>query len=377
MLTKIYIDNILCFTNFELHLSPFTVLLGGNGSGKTSILELVDRVRQFVIEGIDVDTFAPSETLTRWDNRDEQKVGLAVTLDGEQFEYEVVIKHTPDRDKRRVMSERLTSDGDKLFEFDDQAVVHLYNDHGEEKHAMPFDWSQSSLGRMQERRENTRLVRFRRWLKDIQLARPDPRHVSSRSERSKSSMAPDLSDFAAWLRGHFETSPKGPGDLDAQLRQVLDGFDTLHNEDLGKNQRQLQARFRPPKSKAKSGKPVSLGFEELSDGQRQLVMLYALVILELDPGKSLLVDEPDNFLALREIQPWLNLLQDHRDEHGGQVILSSHHPDVLNQMAIDHGTWLWRDSGGPVRARPFQEIADRFDKAITSSEIVARGWEEA
>lgn len=103
-------------------------------------------------------------------------------------------------------------------------------------------------------------------------------------------------------------------------------------------------------------------------------MLYALLMLELESGKTLLIDEPDNFLALAEIQPWLNLLQDRRKDKGGQVILVSHHPEVLNQVALAHGTWLWRDSGGPVRARPFRDIAEQFKDTLTCSEIIARGW---
>ena len=374
MLTRIYIDNILCFTNFQLDVNPLMFLLGENGSGKTSIIELIDQVRQFVIEGIDVDALAPPNTLTRWDARDDQKIRLTAILDNEQFEYELIIRHTADRAKRRVLTENLSSKEDKLFVFDEQAVVHLYNDRGEEKHAMPFDWSQSSLGRMQERRENTRLIRFRQWLKNIQLARPDPRHVESRTEHGKSAMTPGLSDFPGWLRGHFERNPQEAAALNNQLKLVLEGFESLRNEDLGRNLLQLNARFQPPKSGDKPKKPVDLAFDELSDGQRQLVMLYALVILQLDPGETLLIDEPDNFLALREIQPWLSFLQDQRDERGGQVLLVSHHPEVLNQMAMEHGTWLWRDNGGPVRARPFREIADRFDGAAPNSEIIARGW---
>ena len=375
MLTRLYIDNFLCFSNFELRLESLTLLLGENGSGKTSIIELIDRIRRFVIGGTDIDAFAPSSTLTRWDSRNDQKFTLAATVEDEEFEYELVIRHTDDRMKRKVLTERLASKGDTLFLFDEEAVVHLHNNAGDERATMPFDWSQSSLGRMQERQENTRLFRFRNWLKNIQLARPDPRYVHSRSEMSKSSIKPDLSDFAAWLRGHFETGPQGPAALDNALKGVLEGFETLLNQDLGGSLRRLQARFRLAGDES-DAKPIDFSFEELSDGQRQLVMLYALLLLGFDSGRTLMIDEPDNFLALSEIQPWLNRLEEQREDKGGQVILVSHHPEVLNQVAIDHGTWLWREGCDPVRARRFSEIADRFADSLTSAEIVARRWTE-
>lgn len=378
MLTRIYLDNILCFTNLELCLEPLAVLLGDNGSGKTSIIELIDSVRRFVVDGLTVDQFAPSNTLTRWDTRNDQRIILTAEVQAQLFEYELVITHTDDRLKRKVLTERLSSGGDTLFLFDEQATAHLYNDSGIEEKDIPLDWSRSSLGWIREGPENKRLARFRQWLKQVQLVRPDPRHVEPRSEQSKSSMEPDLRDFPAWLRGHFETGPQGPAALDQVLKGVLEGFDTLLNENLGGNLRRLQARFRALGSKEKRepvpGKPIDLAFDELSDGQRQLVMLYALLMLELESGKTLLIDEPDNFLALAEIQPWLNLLQDRRKDKGGQVILVSHHPEVLNQVALAHGTWLWRDSGGPVRARPFRDIAEQFKDTLTCSEIIARGW---
>jgi len=123
MLTRLYIDNFLCFSNFELRLEPLTLLLGENGSGKTSIIELIDRIRQFVIGGTDVDAFAPSSTLTRWDTRNDQKFTLAATVENEEFEYELVIRHTDDRTKRKVLTERLSSKGDTLFVTDQPSAM--------------------------------------------------------------------------------------------------------------------------------------------------------------------------------------------------------------------------------------------------------------
>ena len=233
MLTRIYLDNILCFTNLELCLEPLAVLLGDNGSGKTSIIELIDSVRRFVVDGLTVDQFAPSNTLTRWDTRNDQRIILTAEVQAQLFEYELVITHTDDRLKRKVLTERLSSGGDTLFLFDEQATAHLYNDSGIEEKDIPLDWSRSSLGWIREGPENKRLARFRQWLKQVQLVRPDPRHVEPRSEQSKSSMEPFLWDLPAWLRGHFETGPQGPAALDQVLKGVLEGFDTLLNENLG------------------------------------------------------------------------------------------------------------------------------------------------
>ena len=37
-------------------------------------------------------------------------------------------------------------------------------------------------------------------------------------------------------------------------------------------------------------------------------------------------DEPDNFIALQEIQPWLVSLCQAVEDHGSQALIISHHP---------------------------------------------------
>ena len=60
------------------------------------------------------------------------------------------------------------------------------------------------------------------------------------------------------------------------------------------------------------------------------------------------IDEPDNFVALEEIQPWLLGVQDRVNDLGAQVLIASHHPELLNQLAPRSGLVV----AAPRRARP-------------------------
>ena len=86
---------------------------------------------------------------------------------------------------------------------------------------------------------------------------------------------------------------------------------------------------------------IDLPFSEVSEGQRALIALYMLVYCALTPDRTLLIDEPDNFIALAEIQPWLMKLLDRVDETNGQVILVSHHPELWGSACIPR----WRVAG--------------------------------
>ena len=52
---------------------------------------------------------------------------------------------------------------------------------------------------------------------------------------------------------------------------------------------------------------------------------------------TVIFDEPDNFLSLREIQPWLMTFADTIEESGGRVLIISHHPEIINQRAPKSG----------------------------------------
>ena len=82
MFVRCYADNYRCFTSFTLPLAPLSVLLGANGSGKSTVIGLIARLRDFILgREKSLDLFPP-RTLTRWDKRIEQTFELAVKLTG-------------------------------------------------------------------------------------------------------------------------------------------------------------------------------------------------------------------------------------------------------------------------------------------------------
>lgn len=64
----------------------------------------------------------------------------------------------------------------------------------------------------------------------------------------------------------------------------------------------LKAGFKNEKSGASF---IFFDFEQLSDGQRVIIALYALLLGLVDLGHTIFLDEPENYVALAEIQPRL------------------------------------------------------------------------
>ena len=178
-----------------------------------------------------------------------------------------------------------------------------------------------------------------------------------------------MGNFADWYRHLRLESGSAIFEAMKSLREAIPGLEALDAKEAGLDVRVLQATMRSP-----NGKTVDLPFSDLSEGQRCLIALYVLLYCAVDKERTLLIDEPDNFIALAEIQPWLMKLLDRVDEQSAQVILVSHHPELLDQLAGQGGVLLDRPGGGETRVLPF---APPEDSGLKPSEIIARGWELA
>lgn len=363
MIERLFVDNFRCFVNFEWKPGKLALLLGENGSGKTSIIDVLWGVRELIVEEDDVKNWFPSATRTQWDTRREQRIELSARLAEGVYAYELVIEHYPeDANKTRVKKEALRLGDIRLMEFN-EGELHFFNDDGSSGPTISARWGRSGLGAIAPHKSNKKLMAFKRWLsEDVWCFKPDPRGMGSRTDDGTVRLWRDLHNFASWYPSVITH------DLDAAFRamkalgEALAGFETLT---VDKTRPYLQARFT-----VGAGRSYSVNFGSLSDGQRALIALYVLRHAVVQPGRLIIFDEPDNYVALREIQPWLMEILDTALAPGGpQVWFVSHHPELLNRLAPSHGMRFFRQDGGPVRIEPFKE-----HPGLTPSEAVARGW---
>ena len=69
---RVYIDNYKCFANFEIQPQAIQLILGGNGTGKTTLFDVLESLRDFLTEGTATYQSFPAGTLTAWDQRRTQ-----------------------------------------------------------------------------------------------------------------------------------------------------------------------------------------------------------------------------------------------------------------------------------------------------------------
>jgi predicted ATPase len=378
MLTRLEIDNFRCFEGFVWEPARKQLILGANGCGKSSMMDALTNLRRFVAGDAKVEELFPLRERTKWLDRAEQKFGIDAMIAGETYSYRLVVDAGGSPEQPQVKSETLCHGGQKAIEFDGvwakifkgamEGSVDFLNDSSRSAvSALPYLPHESA-----NFEDFATAIRagnsFLEWLSEVQIFQLNPFPMIARSEAEDWRPASDLVNFASWYRHVVQLRPDRRQAFFGRLQESIDGFDALHLDHAGENVRVLVAGF-----SLGNGAVVKFRFEDLSEGQRCLICLYAVLHFIVAEGGTVVIDEPENFVSLREIQPWLTTAEDVVEDAHGQLILMSHHPEFIDQWAPPYGVRFIREDFGPVRVKPW--TGDPGSR-LSAAELVARGWDD-
>lgn len=378
MLKRIYVNNFRCLVNFEMTVDSLNLFLGSNGSGKTTVFEVLRKLQKFILgeQALQRDyrvlDLFENKDLTRWQKSDIQKFELDIQGNGGIYKYTLEIQHRGEYKAPTMRLESLTFDGQPLFNFWVETVrgepvgqARIYNDDPTREGAfLPFfDGSRSGVGYIYERHENQKLTWFKKRIANFFIVQINPFVMESESRQEASLPSWDMSNYAAWYSYLSQESQGKILKLTLELQNIIQGFDSFQNSKSG-DVRVLSASFTRP-SKA------AYRLNELSHGQKALIALYTLIYCSPDDDFTLCIDEPENFLALPEIQPWLRRVMDYCRDNQAQAMLISHHPSLINYLASNSGYWFERRDNEAVRVR---RITDTVEEGLSVAKLIELGW---
>ena len=358
MLKRLYIDNYKCLTNFDICFEELTLLLGPNGCGKSAVFEVVGKLRDFICGDARIDELFSITDLTRWNRKLEQHFELEIDIPGGLCLYRLMIEYEIRLPPGRVMREEFLVDDKPLFAFENGEVQIYHGDHSKGL-KYSFDSGHSALAPVNI---GYPLYEFRNQVRRLVTLSLEPKRIKMSSTSDTDRLSDSGDNFASWYQGRLQENPRRTLEAIDQLSDVLPGFVDLRLVQGGSDYRELQAEF----SSGEGRKNSIYRFDQLSDGQRALIVLYLLLFAD-DAGRTLFLDEPDNYITLPELQPWFAELEDGCGDTLPQVVLISHHPEAIDFLS-DKAIWLEREPESHTRIMDVKN-----DTMLKISELYAQG----
>jgi len=360
MLKRLYVHNYKCLVNFEINFDKdISLFLGANGSGKSTVFEVLAKLRRVIVGEEKVENVFDERDFPRWLNlpppgKTEIHFELDIEIDTYPFQYQLILELDNFTSEIYVKEENLLWKNEQCLRSKDNTTTDLIRNL-----EYPFDNSRSNVSR-----HFSDLV-FLKYIRSIVIARIKPSEMTPIISKANSEVRNDFSNYSEWFAHLNEKNRRGVSAFEQAMRETLLGFDYFRIEQSGQA-KVLMVDFENPTNKREL---ISYYFNELSDGQKVLIALYALIYCA--PENSLIcIDEPENFLALPEIQPWLNVLREQCQERNIQALLISHHPSLINFLAAYSGFWFSRKENHTR----FEKITKQDDDGLSLAQLIEMGW---
>lgn len=358
MIKWLKVDNFRSLVNFKINFTAMNILLGKNGSGKSTVFEVISNLKSFIKGDCTVDDVFEFDSLTRWQLVPIQTFSLCIESNSVDYVYSLEIEFNNELKKCRVKKESVTYDGNFIFKAENGKAF-LFNDSYKQGPEVLVNWQISGVSAVFDRNDNKKLSNFKNLIEKIIVVHPDPNCIFDvfYPQNDDSCVTYSVDNISEVYFSTIQASPEKLPRLWNLLKEINPCFlRTYIKGDIGKS-----LCFEYEYNGAKTSYKIS----EISDGERMLFVLYFLVVMYLENGYSLLIDEPDNYISLEEILPLVQEIQDAL-ENKGQCILISHHPNIIDYFAPSNGVLFERRSYGAT------EIVDSLDldSGLTYSEIL-------
>lgn len=379
MLKRLYVDNFRCLVDFELNFDSINLFLGNNGAGKSTVFDVLGKLQELITTDKKVESIFPLSDYTRWRNGQGHYFELEFLGNNGNYKYSLEVGKVDSKiEQDNIIFSNSYIHKESLFfnQFPllnvDLEKVEFYSDNRKKSSSPRYNHSQSIISILKPSSENKKLIWFRERMERLALIKISPNLITSESSQKNSFLTKKMENFVSWYRYIFADNQNKLAQLTESLQEILDGFISFKFERISEKAVILKLIFKTEES----DQNIEYTFGELSDGQKILVILYSLFYGLESQDYTLCIDEPENFLALPEIQPWLFQLEDLCSEGKLQALLISHHPQLIDYLLSSPiGYWFERQANSSVKVKPINsELQKCNESGLSMSELIARRW---
>jgi predicted ATPase len=370
VLTKLQIQGFKAVKEGELKLHPLTILIGRNGSGKSTALEALQWLQEAALNGLEAATTERFESLDALINRRTDRIYVNLEWDAPRkshVRYGLWVKPRAGGEPRPIVEDEecvvgRTTGAQWIIRTQKggagPAVRSIHLGH-------PLrDGDTLALSRLDQERQPQAVNAFTDFLRTAVFLRLSPRVLAERASTSSRARGPVLDEEGRRLVGLLSKMKASQRDrLTKRVAQVLESVTDVkvkRSGDVG----ELAVRERMV---ARGGKrEFDIPAKLLSEGTRRLTAIFAL--LESKPRPSLIaIEEIENGLDPWTLRFVFDALRDATAE-GTQILLTTHSPFLLDHVEASQVIHVTREHGD-TRYHPMES----YEQVMKFEGVVAPG----
>lgn len=312
MLSKIHIENFKSLKNVTLELQPVNLLIGPNNSGKTNLLKALEFLRRYRTSSCTVEEYFQSTY---------KHIAVEILLTVEGF--------AQSHSTRLVWDEK------------QEAIIRTRFYNGEEENYTPSH-NLSSL------------------ITDIgtlKLYRPNPlKFADAEAIVSNNYINEDASNLVPFLETLRDEYREHFAEIEEDLRKCIPEFHDIRFKTVAATTNTEDKRTFKKWGLYSDISKMIYWADELSEGVLYFLALLC-IIHQPNPPKILLLEEPERGIHPRRIKEVVDFIFNLAQTKDIQVIMTSHHPYVLNEFEdIPEAVFVFdKDEEGATQIRNLQK----------------------
>lgn len=359
MIKTLWIDNFKSLNNFQIDFAPFSVIIGNNSVGKSTVLQAIDFLASCVKEDFDIiierrgQRVSNIKSKLKASSRMQFKTQVELNIAGEDrlLDWEIQVamqsqKNTLTLYKEQIMDAEsqevyLNWDGSKIGFIKGEADTHL--------NIMGLNY-QSSILKMidseKEKRDYPELCALKDfWLKTMSfdMLSPEKMRLSSRGNTDTIGRAGDK--LPSFIKSMSDTQKV---EFERKINNILQGrIEEVSAKTEGKPGWTLL------KVTEQYGKRcVEMSSKDLSDGILRLLAFVAISEIG-EAANVMLLDEIENGINVNYSERLIKVLRDITEEKKQQLIVTTHSTAFLDFVDAEEIIYLFRDEeSGSTKAVP-------------------------
>lgn len=354
MIRSLYIDNFKALNDFTIELKPLTVLIGMNGSGKTTILQALDLISNFT--RMDLDTYLekrnwrPSELKSKTNKKLHMTFKVVFSMNADDIEWTFVLHTIKTKEKINVVSEEIFNKTKQklLLSVDSQGISRFNSLENKMEKFPPLNMTSSFLKNIDSLKDKAKfpelvaLIEFMTASDSFELLSTEKMRRSSRGETDTIGMGGEK--LAAFIHG---LQPEQRRNLSRRLHSYMPFINEVDTEVKG---RPGWIEIKVTENFPAEEKSVSISPAHISDGILRMLAISTLQETNKTSGMVLL-DEIENGINPHIADKMVNDLIERTKDMNRQIIVTTHSSVMLDYFPPESIIFIWRNGDGVVHSQ--------------------------